>query len=100
MVQTLYGRIQAVLNGAGIHEEIKSGIWADCAYTTTFYSNILAARVTKRSLQELLFGKEAHCAFNQRMFGKIGIVTTKKKIQGKLKDQGTVCIFVGYSPNN
>jgi hypothetical protein len=87
-------------NGAGIHEEIKNGIWAECAYTATFYSNILAKRFTKRSTKELLFGREAHCAHNLRMFGEIGIVTTKKKIQGKLKDRGTVCIFVRYSPNN
>jgi hypothetical protein len=33
------------------------------------------------------------------MFAEMGIVTTKKKIQGKLKDQVTVCKLVGYSPN-
>jgi hypothetical protein len=36
------------------------------------------------------------------MFGEMGIVITKKKIQGKLKDSGTatVCIFVGFHPNH
>jgi hypothetical protein len=34
------------------------------------------------------------------MFGEIGIVTTKKKIQGKLKDYGTVRMFVGHPPNH
>jgi hypothetical protein len=30
----------------------------------------------------------------------MGIVTLKKKIQGKLKDQGTIFMFVGYPPNH
>ena len=98
--QTLYGRIRAMLNGAGLQEEMRSGIWAECASTATFYSNILATRVTKKSPQELLFGKKSHCAHNLRVFGEMGIVTTKKKIQGKLKDRGTVCMFAGYPPNH
>ena len=98
--QTLYGRIRAMLNGAGLQEEMRSGIWAECASTATFYSNILATRVTKKSPQELLFGKKSHCAHNLRVFGEMGIVTTKKKIQGKLKDRGTVCMFTGYPPNH
>jgi hypothetical protein len=32
-----------------------------------------------------------------RSFGEIGIVTTKDKIQGKLNNRGTPCMFVGYS---
>jgi hypothetical protein len=58
-----------MLNGEEIQEEIRSGIWAEYPSTATFYSNILATRVTKRTPQELLFGKEAHCAHNLRMFG-------------------------------
>jgi len=30
----------------------------------------------------------------------MGIVTTKKKIQGKLKDRGNACMFVGYPPSH
>jgi hypothetical protein len=56
MCQTFFGRIRAMLNGSGLQEEIRSGIWAECASTATFYSNTLATRVTKRSPQELLFG--------------------------------------------
>jgi hypothetical protein len=48
----------------------------------------------------LTFGKEVHCVHNLRHFVEIGILTTKKEIQGKLKDFGTVCIYVGYAPNS
>jgi hypothetical protein len=51
-----YGRIRAMLNRSGLPEEIRSGIWAESVSTATFYSNILASRVTKRFPQELLFG--------------------------------------------
>jgi hypothetical protein len=34
------------------------------------------------------------------MFGEMDIVMKNKKIQGKLKDCGTVCLFVGYPPNH
>jgi hypothetical protein len=34
-----------------------------------------------------------------RKFGEICVATTKAKIQGKLNDRGTVCVFADY-PNN
>jgi len=29
-------------------------------------------------------------------FGEMSVVTTKAKIQGKLNDRGTICVFLGY----
>jgi len=37
-----------MLNGAELQEGMRSGIWAEFASTATFYSNILATRVTKK----------------------------------------------------
>jgi len=31
-----------------------------------------------------------------KRFGEMSVVTTKAKIQGKLNDRGTACVFVGY----
>jgi hypothetical protein len=98
--QTLYGRIRAILNGAGLKDEVRSGIWTECASTATFYSNILLTNGRSKSPQELMFGNKSHCVNNLRLFGKMGVVTTKEKIQGKLKDRGTVCMFVGYPPSH
>jgi hypothetical protein len=89
-----------MLNGAGHQEEIRSEIWAEYTSNATLYSNILAAIVTRGSPQELLFDYEANCAHNLMMFNKIGIVTTNKKIQGKLKDHRTVCMVVAFPPNH
>jgi hypothetical protein len=48
----------------------------------------------------LLFGKLPKCLEELRTFGEMGVVTTKKKIQGKLDDRGKVCMLVGYPPNH
>jgi hypothetical protein len=84
--QTLYGRIRAMFNGAGLQEEIRSGIWAECASTTAFYSKIISNKSHEKSLQDLIFGEEARSAHNLRKFGEMGIMATKNKIQGKLKN--------------
>jgi hypothetical protein len=60
ILQTFYGRVRAMLSGAGLQEEITSVIWDQCASTDIYYSKILATRVTKRFPQETIFGKEAH----------------------------------------
>ena len=31
-----------------------------------------------------------------KRFGEMCVVTTKSKIQGKLNDRGTVCVFIGF----
>ena len=36
---------------------------------------------------------------NIKIFGEMCVVTTKKSIQGKLNDRGTVGLFVGYPQN-
>jgi hypothetical protein len=34
------------------------------------------------------------------MFGEVGVVTTKERIQAKLSNQGTTCTFIGNSENH
>jgi hypothetical protein len=36
---------------------------------------------------------------NLKRFGEMCVATTKNKIQAKLSDKGTVCVFVGYAVN-
>ena len=80
--QTLYGRIRAMLNGAGLRDEVRSGIWAECASTATFYSNVLRTNRRSKYPQELMFGKKSHCVNNLRLLGEMGAVTPKDKLQG------------------
>jgi hypothetical protein len=38
--QTFFGRIRAMLNNAGVKDQLRSGVWAECAMTVTFLSNV------------------------------------------------------------
>jgi hypothetical protein len=47
-----------------------------------------------------MFEKKAKRFRNIKRFGEICVFTTKNKIQARLSDKGTVCVFVEYSVNN
>jgi hypothetical protein len=47
-----------------------------------------------------LFGKEAKVLRNLERVGEMCTVTTNYKIQAKLSNKGTVCVFVGYAVNH
>jgi hypothetical protein len=38
--QTFFGRIRAMLNSSGVKDQLRSGVWAECAMTVTFLSNV------------------------------------------------------------
>jgi hypothetical protein len=56
--------------------------------------------LTKSNLKspfELLFGENSTLHNNLKIFGEVGVVTTKDKIQAKLSNRGTICMFVAYT---
>jgi hypothetical protein len=95
--QTFFGRIRAMLNSAGVKDQLRSGVWAECAITVTFLSNVTSIKNKEVCPYELLFGCKPKLPTSLRSFGEIGVVTTKANIQSKLKNRGTPCMFVGYS---
>ena len=36
---TLYGRVRSMLNAAHLPAYLRSGLWAECAYTATYIDN-------------------------------------------------------------
>jgi hypothetical protein len=56
----------------------------------------LVTRGRSSSPHQLFFDKKPKYINGLRTFGEMGVVTTKQKLQGKLADQGTACMFVGY----
>jgi hypothetical protein len=98
--QTLFGRIRAMLNGAGLKDDLRSGVWAECAVTVTFLSNITSVKNQEVCPHQLLFGCKPKLLASLRSFGEIGVVNTKDTIQGKLKNKGTPCMFVGFSEHH
>jgi hypothetical protein len=82
-----------MLNNAGFKDQLRSVVWAESAMTP----NVTSIKNKEICLYELLFGCKPKLSTSLRSFGEIGVVTTKAKIQSKLKNRGTSCIFFGYS---
>jgi hypothetical protein len=53
-----------------------------------------------KSPLELIFKEKAKELNNLQKFGEVSVAATKSKIQGKLSDRGSVCVFVGYPSNH
>jgi hypothetical protein len=81
--QTLYGRIQAMLNGADLEGELRDKIWAECVMNAFYLFNIISTKSSLKSLFELLYGEKPKLHDNLKIFGGVGVVTTKDKIQAK-----------------
>jgi hypothetical protein len=95
--QTFFGRIRAMLNSVSVKDQLRSGVWAECAMTVTFLSNVTSIKNKEVCPYELSFGCKPKLPTSLRSFGEIGVVTTKANIQSKLGNRGTACMFVGYS---
>jgi hypothetical protein len=48
----------------------------------------------------LLHGEKPKLQDNLKMFGEVGVVTKKEKIQAKLSNRGTTCMFVDYTEHH
>jgi hypothetical protein len=62
-----------------------------------YLSNIISARSSLKRPFELLYDERPMFHDNLNIFGKVGVITTKEKIQVKLIKRGTMCIFVRYT---
>jgi hypothetical protein len=98
--QPFFGRIRAMLNSAGVKDQLRYGVWAECTMTVTFLSNLTSIKNKEVCPYKLLFGRKLNLLTSLRSFGEIGVVTTKADIQSKLKNRGIPCMFVGYSVNH
>jgi hypothetical protein len=63
----------------------------------TYLSNIMSTKSSFKTPFELLNGEKPELHDYLKMFGEVGVATTKEKIQAKLSNRGTTCMFVGYT---
>jgi hypothetical protein len=85
-----------MLNGAGLEGELIDKIWAEWVMNVTHLSNIISTKSSFQSPFEFLYGEKPILHDYFKIFGEVGVVTTKERIQAKLSDRGTTCMFVGY----
>jgi hypothetical protein len=66
----------------------------------TYLSKIISTKSNLKSPFELLYGKKPTLHNNLKIFGEVGLVTTKDKIQAKLTNRGTIYMFVEYTEHH
>jgi hypothetical protein len=76
-----------MLNGTGLNDELRIKICAECTMTKTYLSNIIATKS----------GSHPKLDSSLMTFTEIWVLTTKDKIQGKLRNRGSTCMFVSYT---
>jgi hypothetical protein len=86
--QIFFGRIRAMLNSAGVEDQLRSGVWAEFAMTVMFLSNFTSIKSKEVCPYELLFDCKPKLPTSLRTIGEIGNVTTEANFQSKLKNRG------------
>jgi hypothetical protein len=86
-----------MLNLVDLGGELRNKIWAECMMNVTYLSNIISTKLSSKSPFELLYGEKPKLHNNLKMFGEVGVVTTKERIQAKLSNRGTIFMLVGYT---
>jgi hypothetical protein len=71
-----FRRIRAMLNSAGVKDQLRSGVRAECAMKMTFLLNVTSIKNKNICPYELLFGCKPKLPTSLRSFGEIGVVTT------------------------
>jgi hypothetical protein len=66
----------------------------------THLSNIISTKSNFKSPLELLYGEKLTLHDNLKIIGELGVLTTKDKIQAKLTNRGTTCMFVIYTEHH
>jgi hypothetical protein len=70
-----------MLNRAGLEGELRDKIWAECVMNVTYLSIIISTILSFKSPFEFLYGEKPMLLNNLKMFGEVGVVTTKERIQ-------------------
>eukprot|EP00980_Cylindrotheca_fusiformis_P003428 scaffold765_cov59-Cylindrotheca_fusiformis.AAC.1 len=89
-----------MLNGAGLHGELRDKLWAECGNTATIIDGLMVSEKTKKPRYTSFFKRDSGLVKYLRRFGEIGIMTKKDGIQSKLKNKGVPVLFLGYAADH
>jgi len=98
---TLIGRVRSMLNLAGLtgeRENLRHGLWAECAEMATKMENILAKPDKEPPFQQL-YKKDPLFLTSLHVFREIGVVNNAQQLRSKLANRGEH-MFVGYANNH
>eukprot|EP00980_Cylindrotheca_fusiformis_P022688 scaffold9579_cov84-Cylindrotheca_fusiformis.AAC.1 len=56
---TFYGRVHAMLNGAGLQGELRDKLWAECGNTATIIDGLMVSEKTKKPQYTSFFKRDS-----------------------------------------
>jgi hypothetical protein len=68
-----------MLNEASLEGELRHKAWAECVMNLTYSSNITSTKSSLKCPFELLCDKRTTLDDDLKMFGEVGVVTTKER---------------------
>jgi hypothetical protein len=74
---------------------MRCGIWEECDSMATFYVSILMNLESGKPPHESMFGMKFKNLSNLKRSDEMIVVTTKKKMQRKIRNRVTAYMFVG-----
>ena len=100
--QTLYNKIKAMLNYAGITPSMRKGLWAEAANTAVMWDNASVHKVNDKPPFTKFYNKNADYVDNLHAFGELGTVLDPKKkdIKAKITNKGELCMMLGPAANH
>jgi len=81
------------------HQNLRHGLWAECAATATKIENIVASKDRSPAFRAF-FNKDAPYLHALRAFREIGVTHDAKTIRSKLENRGVPSMFVGYADDH
>ena len=99
---TIYGRVRAMLTGAGVEGELRKSLWAEAGNTAINLINVQVSKNGEKTPYEKFTGRDELPRYvkNLRTFGEIGIILKNGKMKSKILDRGQRAIMVGYGVQN
>ena len=96
---TLFGRVRAMMNEAKFPEGLRKDLWTECANTATDIDNLIVS--DKISPYQAFHGVPSKIIKKLQIFGEMAVIKNHSvKFQSKLKDKGTIVMFLGYADNH
>ena len=75
-------------------------LWAEAVTYMEITRNSMSTTKNKESANKLFYGKNPSFLRNMVEFGRVGYVTKRDKLKGKMEDRAIKCIMVGYGKNH
>jgi hypothetical protein len=87
------------MNQAKLPESLRKELWTECANTATDADNLVVSK--NASPYQAFHGTTPKYINSLRVFGEMGVIKNHDvKFQSKLKDKGTVVMFLGYAKDH